>query len=265
MNTALQLGDAIAPPNIIPLLASYNLMPQFLCESIIDAAIASISCTQAEINHALEQFYQHWDLKTDKKIQDWCLRYGFHHQQVKILATRKLRIEKFKQATWGNQLESYFLQRKRQLDKVIYSLIRIENRGTANELFFRIAEGEQVFAELAKEYSQGLEADTGGIIGPVEFGSITPNFAQLLYTSQVGVVQSPVPWGNLWVIVRVEKIIPAQLDDFMRQRLLQENFEAWLQQQISQLSPEEKLWMGVGLSHAETHTSTSLSNQRRGE
>nr|WP_230968232.1 peptidylprolyl isomerase [Nostoc sp. WHI] len=134
---------------------------------------------------------------------------------------------------------------KRHFDKVIYSLIRIENRGTANELFFRITEGEQSFAELAREYSQGPEADTSGIIGPVELGTITPNFAQLLCTSQVGIVQAPVPFGDSWVIVRVEKFISAQLDDFMRQRLLQENFETWFKQQLNQLSPEEKTWMGI--------------------
>ncbi|MHC5730995.1 MAG: peptidylprolyl isomerase, partial [Nostoc sp.] len=52
-------------------------------------------------------------------------------------------------------------------------------------------------------------------------------------------------------IVRVEKLITAQLDDFMRQRLLQENFETWFQQQLSQLSPEEKAWMGINTKPAQ--------------
>jgi parvulin-like peptidyl-prolyl isomerase len=253
MNTALQINDrtmpelgyANVPREIIPFLASYNLIPQLLSQRIIESAIAPITCTQAETSHALEQFYQHWDLTSAEKIEDWCLRYGLTSEQLELLATRKLRVEKFKKITWGHQLESYFLKRKRYLDRVIYSLIQTENKSIVNELFFRIAEGEDSFAELAREYSQGAEADRGGIIGPVEFGSITPNFAQLLYTSQVGVVQPPVAFGNSWLIVRVEKVISAQLDDFMRQRLLQENFEAWFQEQLNKLSPEEKIWMGI--------------------
>ncbi len=236
MNKSLQLGEhALLPNEILPFLASYNLIPQLLSQSIIESAIAPITCTQAETSHALEQFYQQWDLTTEQKIQDWCLRYGLTQEQLELFATRKLRVEKFKQITWGHQLESYFLKYKRHFDKVIYSLIRTDNRGTANELYFRITEGEQSFAELAREYSQGPEADTSGIIGPVEVGTITPNFAQLLCTSQVGIVQAPVAFGDSWVIVRVEKFITAQLDDFMRQRLLQENFETWFQQQLSQL------------------------------
>jgi hypothetical protein len=35
--------------------------------------------------------------------------------------------------------------------------------------------------------------------------------------------------------VRFEKLIPAQLDELMRQRLLRECFEAWLQEQLSQV------------------------------
>lgn len=253
MNKILQLGDRnLLSPEIIHFLASYNLIPQLLSQSVIESAMsttgyanAPITCTQAETSHALEQFYQHWDLTTKEERQDWCLRYSLTQEQLELFATRKLRVEKFKQVTWGHQLESYFLKYKRHFDKIIYSLIRTENRGTANELFFRITEGERPFAELAREYSQGSEADTGGIIGPVELGTIAPNFAQLLCTSQVGIVQPPVPFGESWVIVRVEKFISAQLDDFMRQRLLQENFETWFKQQLNQLSLEEKTWMGI--------------------
>ncbi|MDF5707458.1 MAG: peptidylprolyl isomerase [Nostoc sp. S4] len=263
MNTNLQisssipeLGYANVSQEIIPLLASYNLMPQFLCERIIESALAPITCTKAETNHALEQFYQHWNLTSEDKIKDWCLHYSFTQDRLELFATRKLRIEKFKQIMWGEQIESYFLKYKRQLAQVIYSLITTENRSTANELFFRIAEGEHSFAELAREYSQGPEADTYGIIGPVELGSMTPNFAQLLYTSQVGVVQLPVLLGKLWVIVRVEKLIFAQLDDLMYQRLLQGNFEAWLKQQLNQLSPEEKVWMGINTKSAQMPEAT---------
>jgi parvulin-like peptidyl-prolyl isomerase len=251
MTKALQIGDvydghsciSILPKEIIPFLASYNLIGQFLSQSIIESAIAPITCTQAETSHALEQFYQHWDLTSEQKIQDWCSRYYLTQEQLELFATRKLRVEKFKQITWGHQLESYFLKYKKHFDQVIYSLIRTENRETANELFFRITEGEQSFAELAREYSRGTEADTGGIVGPVELGTITPNFAQLLCTRQVGIVQPPILFGESWVILRVEKFITAQFDNFMRQRLLQENFETWFQQQVNQLSPEEKTWM----------------------
>ncbi|MBD3885357.1 hypothetical protein IFO70_26885 [Phormidium tenue FACHB-886] len=46
------------------------------------------------------------------------------------------------------------------------------------------------------------------------------------------------------MIVRLEKRIPAQLDEQMRDRLLQEKFDTWLQEQVQQLRDRDKAWLG---------------------
>jgi hypothetical protein len=250
MTSVLQIGHSILrAEEIIPLLVSYQMIPQLICENIIALTIASIHCTPEETAQGCQEFYQRWGLTCEDQRQAWRSQYGLSQEQLEGMATRKLRVEKFKQATWGHKLESYFLKRKRQLDRVIYSLIRTKDKGIANELYFRIKEGEQSFADLAREYSEGPEAVTGGLMGPVELSTLHPILAQLLHNSPVGEVQPPVPLGEWLVIRRVEKFIPAQLDDFMRQRLLQENFEAWLQEQIKQLSHQDQIWMGATARH----------------
>lgn len=244
MTTVLQLGNrTITTEQIIPLLASYQMLPQLLRESIIDSAIAPFSCTSAETASAYQQFYQRCNLTDKTQQQAWLERYGISQEHLEDLTTRRLRIEKFKQATWGNKLESYFLKRKGQLDQAIYSLIRIKDAEIAQELYFRIQEGEQSFVELALAYSQGPEAQTGGAVGPVELGTLHPNLARLLCVSQPGQLWSPRPLGEWLVIVRLEKLIPAQLNEFMRQRLLRELFEAWLQEQLGQLPESDKIWL----------------------
>ncbi len=154
--------------------------------------------------------------------------------QLENLALRQLKIEKFKQATWENKLESYFLSRKGQLDKVFFSLIRIrpQEAELAQELYFRIQEEEQSFAELAREYAQGREAQTGGLNGPVELGSLHPILARMLSVSQPGQLWPPTRLEEWVIIVRLEKFIPVQMDEAMRQRLLNELFSTWLQEQV---------------------------------
>jgi hypothetical protein len=246
MTTFLQIGDrTIKSEEIIPLMAGYKILPQLLCESIIDQAIVDIDSTPEETESACEEFYQNWHLTDNTQKETWLKRYGMSQQQLESLATRSLRIAKFKQQTWGHKLESYFLQRKGQLDQASYSLLRVKEQGLANELYFRIKEGEQSFAELAFKYSQGAEAQTGGLMRAVELGTLHPHLAQLLRISQVGEVWTPLAFGEWYIIVRLEKLIPAQLDSAMRQRLLQENFQAWFQQQLGQLSPQDQIWMGV--------------------
>lgn len=125
--------------------------------------------------------------------------------------------------------------RKDKLDKVIYSLIRTQDIGVAQELYFRILEGEQSFAELARTYSQGPEAQTDGLIGPVELSVPHPSLAQILTLSQPGQLSPPTRVGEWLVLVRLERFIPAQMDDSMRRRLLNECFNNWLQEQLNGL------------------------------
>jgi parvulin-like peptidyl-prolyl isomerase len=104
----------------------------------------------------------------------------------------------------------------------------------AQELFFRIQAGEQSFSECAREYSQGQEAQTGGLIGPAPISQAHPVIAQKLATSQPGVLLPPMKLENWVVILRLEKLIPAQLDDAMRAMLLNHLFEQWLAEQLQQ-------------------------------
>ena len=235
MNAILQVGDrTITAEEVIPLLAKYQLLPQLLREIIIDEAIAKIDCTPEEKTLACQKFYQQQQLTGEAERVSWLERQGITHQQVEDLALRGLKVEKFKQENWGNKLESYFLKRKGMLDRVVYSLIRTNDVAIAQELYFRIHEGEQSFSELAREYSQGPEAQTGGLVGPVELNTPHPALAQLLTVSQPGQLCAPMRLGEWFIIVRLEKFFPAQLDEPMRQRLLNELFNTWIQEQLQQ-------------------------------
>jgi parvulin-like peptidyl-prolyl isomerase len=236
MPEVLQIGNhTITADELIPLLASYQMLPRLLAEFVIDRAISSIECTHEEIASNYQQFCQKNQLAKETERQAWLDLHGMCLAQLEALATRWLKIEKFKRTKWGNKLKFYFLNRKSQLDKVVYSLIQTQDASIAQELYFRIQEGEESFTELARKYSQGPEALTGGFQGPVELGSCHPKMAKMLSASQPGQLWSPIRLGKSLAIVRLEKLIPAQLNEPMRQRLLAELFTTWMQEQLNQL------------------------------
>jgi parvulin-like peptidyl-prolyl isomerase len=229
----IQLGVSIVSATELPhLLAEYQLLSQFQRELIVNKAIAAIELTPEEKAATIEQFYQQNKLTTQEAIKAAQQQLCITSQQFEAIATRELRVEKFKQATWGNKLEQDFLQFKPQLDKVVYSLLRTDNSEVAQELFFRIQDGDTTFADCAKEYSKGQEAQTGGLIGPVPLSQPHPALAQKLGTSKPGQVLPPMKLENWYVIVRLEKFIRAQLDDATRTTLLNHLFEQWLAEQI---------------------------------
>lgn len=234
MTTTLQIGDrTLNAKAIVELAHKYQLMPQLIREVIIDDAIANIEIEPAAIETACQNFFIQRQLLQSEAQELWLQQQGTSREQLQEKIARDLKIRAFKRQTWGRQLQSYFLKRKSQLDRVVYSLIRIQDVGIAQELYFRIQAGEATFAEVAREYSQGPEAQTGGLVGPVELVNLAPDIAELLDKSQIQQLWPPFQLGNWLIILRLEQKLPAQLNDITQQRLLDELFNHWLQQEIA--------------------------------
>lgn len=234
----LQVGSkVIQADEVLSLLQRYQLMSQMLRGIVIDQAIAGISCTQAERIAAIAAFEKQQQITSPEARSAWLQHQGMTLEQMQDLAIRSMLLEKFKTATWGPKVESYFLTRKTSFDRVVYSLLRTKDRGIAQELYFRIKEGEQSFWELAQQYSQGAEVHTGGVVGPLPLSQTHPAIAKVVSISQPGQLWHPLRLEEWFVIIRLEKFFPARLDEQMRDRLIDELFENWLQEGVKKIEP----------------------------
>ncbi len=231
MNLAvLPPKSAVAsPPDLLSRLRHYQMIPQLLRGIVIDRAIALFSCTAQETELALIQFCQQHQLNTPEAIATWLRLNHMDPEEMEAIAQRPIRLEKFKAATWGSKLKSYFLKRKASLDQVVYSLIRTPDQGLAQELYYRLQDDEQSFSELARQFSEGAEQHTGGRIGPVPLSQPHPAIRHLLAVSQAGQFWSPRCIDEWFVIVRLDHLAPVQLNAAVEQYLLNELFEAWVQ------------------------------------
>ncbi|XGW00905.1 MAG: peptidylprolyl isomerase (plasmid) [Leptolyngbya sp. BL-A-14] len=237
MTDVLHIGNqSIAATEIIPLLSSYLLLPSLKRELFIDQAIAHIECTPEEISRAYQQFCQRYQITSETDLRVWMTHYSLTSHQLETVIIRYARIEKFKQVTWGDTIEADFFNHKAQFDKVVYSLLRVQDMGAAQEFYFRIQAGEQSFAELAREYSQGPEAQTNGLVGPLALSTLHPTMAKMLTRSRPGQLCAPTQIDKWIVLLRLEKFMPAELDEAMRQRLLNEQFKQWLENQLQTLN-----------------------------
>lgn len=237
MSGVLQIGQRVLTASeLIEKLGQYRLMPQLVQEFVIDTAIADIEC---EPQKAIEGFCARRGLFSEEQRQAWCQQQGQTPQAMMNAAVREERLQTFQENTWGVQIESYFLQRKTQLDRVCYSLIRTKNASLAQEIYFRLNDDGASFNDLARQYSEGQESKTGGFIGPVELNVPHPVLARMLSVSQPGQLWAPTQIGEWLVIARLEQFEPAQFTDTMRQRLLTEQFQGWLRQQLQEISVQE--------------------------
>lgn len=232
MSSVLQIGQVVLDtPTLIAKLQAHQLMPKLVQEVVIDDAIAGIACDPQE---ALQAFCAKRGLFSQEQRQAWCQQQQQTPDQMNQAAQREYKLAQFQEQTWGEQIESYFLQRKAQLDRVRYSLIRTKDASLAQEIYFRLNDDGASFADLASQYSEGQESKTGGMVGPVELSVPHPILARMLTVSKPGQLWAPTQIGEWLVIARLEQFIPAQFDSSMRQRLLAEQFQEWLGEQIAQ-------------------------------
>ncbi|QDZ38671.1 peptidylprolyl isomerase [Euhalothece natronophila Z-M001] len=233
MTEVIKINETPIPPEkLVSHLKTYQMLPQLLRELIIDRAIAPIECSPEEVEKAKKEYLTQNRLTDPKQVQAWLQYNHLNQEEFEKIAIRKYKLKKFKQETWGVKVESYFLQRKRDLDQVVYSLLRTKDHSIATELYFRLQNQEASFEELAQKYSEGAEAETRGIIGPVPVTTPHEKVSEMLLKSEVGQLWPPVRIGEWSIIVRLEKLISAQLDEPTRQKLIHELFSKWLEEEV---------------------------------
>jgi parvulin-like peptidyl-prolyl isomerase len=228
--------NAMSGEEVIALLQQHWMLPQLQRELILDEELAAVVCSQEEVFGAYKAFYQKYQITSDADREAWLERNKCTLAQFEHSVLKTIKLDRFKQSAFGNKVDSYFLQRKSQLDRAVYSLLRVKDAHLAQELFFRIQDQEATFAELVKQYSGGQEAEIGGLVGPHELSVPHPMLAQRLLSLQPGQLAPPLKIADWFVVVRLEKYLPAQLDKSMRGRLIDELYEQWLQERLSQLT-----------------------------
>jgi parvulin-like peptidyl-prolyl isomerase len=228
-------NDTMSGAEVMALLKQHALLPQLQRELIIDQALADVSCSQEEVFSAYKAFYQKYKINSDQDRAVWLKQNHFSLDQFEHLVLRTIKLDRFKHSTFSNRVDSYFLQRKAQLDRATYSLLRVKDPHLAQELFFRIQDGEANFTDLVKQYSGGQEAEIGGLVGPHDMTVPHPDLARKILSLKAGQLAPPVKIADWFVIVRLEKYLPAQLDQDMRGKLIGELYAQWLQNKLNQL------------------------------
>lgn len=241
MNIDLPIAHQTVPIQDLPPRYRYQSPSQALRERMIDRALAQWEgtephYTEADRQQAIQQFWQQQQIATPDEQIIWLQTHCLTSKQLQELALRSLKLSRFKQAQWSDQVSAHFLKRKPDLDQIVYSMIRVKDAKLANELYTYIQAGT-AFSELASQYSQGAEAKTGGQIGPVPLNRPHPVIRTMLSISKLGEVCPPQTIEGWFVIIRLEQLIPVDLTDAMRQHLLNELFDCWLQTATQGFTP----------------------------
>ena len=79
-----------------------------------------------------------------------------------------------------------------------------EIRAKALALMERAKAGEN-FAELAKQFSEGPEKETGGAFGPLTRSDLLPAVAETAFSIEIGKISDPIKTRHGWHILKIEE------------------------------------------------------------
>ena len=171
-------------------------------------------------------------ISCSQELHRWLDANHISEPQLSKQLFHSLQLKLFKESKFSAQVKSAFLENKCQLDRVMYSMIRSSERAKVNEIHLRIVEEESTFADLATEYSEGVENQFNGLIGPIELGRINPSIAERLRISKPGQLWDPFQLDGWWVLLRLEKSIPSQLDESMTNRIINDLYNLWIAKKV---------------------------------
>lgn len=215
-------------------LARYDLLAPYLRETLINEALSGISLNEQEREQALKAFLRQHQLRDQAALEAFRVARLLSPAALAERIERPLRLQRHRERWFKPKAEARFLQRKNQLDSVVYSLLRLKDGGLARELYLRIDEREADFAELAAQYSEGPEKATRGVVGPVSLTQAHPQLAERLRTARAGQLLEPFTIQPWWLVVRLESLTAASFDAETAERMAHELFEEWLSEQVEQ-------------------------------
>ncbi len=237
--SASGIGSSTVP---LAALARHGLLRAFIRQCLTAEALADEELSDEERRQALMAFAEQRRLVNGEALERFRVANLLTPEALALQVELPIRLRRHCERLYRPKAEARFLDRKQQLDRVVYSLLRLQDGGLARELYFQLQDGEATFADLAAQYAEGPERATRGIVGPVPLTQAHPQLVERLRTAPIAQVQEPFQIEQWWLLFRVESLTPATFDEPMALQMSQELFEQWLEQaveaRLDQLRPQ---------------------------
>jgi parvulin-like peptidyl-prolyl isomerase len=193
--------------------------------------------TNAEIDQVSMEVRLQQQLTDAEKFQQWLRVNKTTYDDFRSQIIYRLKLEKLKTEIAAPKLQTTFEEQKPQLDRAVLSRIVVDTPDLAQTLKNKLEDGAD-FTQLAKQYSVVDDAVIGGVMGPVTYGTMPPIIRENVSDAQPGKIIGPVQIEQRYCLLKVEKILPATLDDSLKKQLETQIFEQWLAEKLKSTNIE---------------------------
>jgi parvulin-like peptidyl-prolyl isomerase len=156
-------------------------------------------------------------------VEDWT-------QGIRVeLLTKKLQEHLF-----GDAVDAHYLSNRDDYRRVALSQILVRDLPEALKVVHALKEENASFCSLALEYSKGKQSKkNGGFVGICFVAKLLPEIARAISKAKEGEAIGPIQTQLGYHIVRVEQMFATELNESVREEILDSLFQSWLQAQRS--------------------------------
>ena len=205
-----------------------NMLPNLIRHFLIDKFISGIFLEQYIYEEEIKRFYLKNNILNNKDLDNILKTKGISKEELHYQITLPLKVSKFAQQNFQNQIESYFLERKDFLDEYTFNIIRLKNKDLSYELYLRIDSEESDFIKLSETYSYYSELYPKGLFGPKNLQGMNPIIVSKLLSASPGELIQPFQVDEWWVILKLINKKEAKLDKSTSNILLIEIFNKFI-------------------------------------
>ena len=226
--TTVQDLSRVISPEGRQLLQHHNLLRPLIEKMVIDETTAAAVVTDEKLAEARLGLLKRRGYSSLEQWPDLLNELGKSDEDLSGQLLRTLRVSAMAREKFAPKAEARFLERKNELDQVVYSLLRLSSPFLAKELYLQIESGEANFADLAGRHAEGPERNTNGIVGPVPLTQAHPILVDKLRVAKPGDLLEPFKVSDWWLVVRLERYSPATFTDEVSDAMCKEMFDAWI-------------------------------------
>lgn len=217
-----------------------DILHQYILEQELTNR-SEIAPSSAAIERVITDFRLQNQLNAPDQFNEWLSDQGMDYDAFRQQIAMNLQIEQLKVQVTQPKLQERFIERKLFLDQVVLSRIVVGDRDMAEELSHQISEGSR-FEQLAQEYSITDDRIFNGMMGLISRGSLPDDIRAAIDSAQEGDVVGPLPLDVNWALFRIEKVLPASLDNPQVQQLLRDELlEEWIGEKLQRMEIEVRV------------------------
>ena len=120
------------------LLQSHNLLRPLVEQMVTSVAIADVAVTEEALDRSRQDLLEQQGFESMDQWPQLLERLGRPEQQVVGQLRRLIQRQTLMRDQFAPKAEARFLERKNELDQVVYSLLRLKNSFLARELYLQI-------------------------------------------------------------------------------------------------------------------------------